>query len=85
MARRAPAVERSIAVLNFLAARPEDRYTLSEIARSTNLNKATLHAIINGCPSISVPAGFTKGGLPVGLMLSGRPFDEPGLLRLAHA
>jgi DNA-binding IclR family transcriptional regulator len=46
MARRAPAVERSIAVLNFLAAHPEDRFTLSEIARSTDLNKATLHAIL---------------------------------------
>ncbi len=46
MARRAPAVERSIAVLNFLAAHPDDRYTLSEIARSTVLNKATLHAIL---------------------------------------
>ncbi len=46
MARRAPAVERSIAVLNFLAAHPDDRYTLSEIARSTDLNKATLHAIL---------------------------------------
>jgi DNA-binding IclR family transcriptional regulator len=46
MARRAPAVERSIAVLNFLASRPDDRFTLSEIARSTDLNKATLHAIL---------------------------------------
>lgn len=46
MARRAPAVERSIAVLNFLAAHPDERYTLSEIARSTDLNKATLHAIL---------------------------------------
>lgn len=46
MARRAPAVERSIAVLNYLAAHPEERYTLSEIARSTDLNKATLHAIL---------------------------------------
>jgi DNA-binding IclR family transcriptional regulator len=46
MARRAPAVERSIAVLNFLATRPDDRFTLSEIARSTDLNKATLHAIL---------------------------------------
>lgn len=46
MARRAPAVERSIAVLNFLAARPDERFTLSEIARSTDLNKATLHAIL---------------------------------------
>ena len=39
----------------------------------------------NGCPSISVPAGFTKAGLPVGLMLSARPFDENGLVRLAYA
>jgi DNA-binding IclR family transcriptional regulator len=46
MARRAPAVERSIAVLNFLASRPDDRFTLSEIARATELNKATLHAIL---------------------------------------
>ncbi len=46
MARRAPAVERSIAVLNFLAARPNDRFTLSEIARAAALNKATLHAIL---------------------------------------
>lgn len=46
MARRAPAVERSIAVLNYLATRPGDRFTLSEIARATDLNKATLHAIL---------------------------------------
>jgi aspartyl-tRNA(Asn)/glutamyl-tRNA(Gln) amidotransferase subunit A len=39
----------------------------------------------NGCPSISVPAGFTEGELPVGLMLSARPFHEPMLLQLAYA
>jgi DNA-binding IclR family transcriptional regulator len=46
MPRRAPAVERSIAVLNLLAAHPGERYTLSEIARDLQLNKATLHAIL---------------------------------------
>lgn len=39
----------------------------------------------NGCPSISVPADLTKDGLPVGLMLSARPFNESMLLRLAYA
>jgi DNA-binding IclR family transcriptional regulator len=46
MARRAPAVERSIAILNLLASRPEQRFSLSEIARDLGLNKATLHAIL---------------------------------------
>lgn len=46
MARRAPAVERSISVLNFLAAHSGERFTLSEIARDLRLNKATLHAIL---------------------------------------
>ena len=40
---------------------------------------------ITGQPSVSVPCGFTAEGLPVGLMLSGRPFDDLGVLQLAHA
>jgi DNA-binding IclR family transcriptional regulator len=46
MARRAPAVERAVSILNQLAAHPGQRYTLSEIARDLKLNKATLHAIL---------------------------------------
>jgi DNA-binding IclR family transcriptional regulator len=46
MARRAPAVERAVAVLNYLAAHPGERFSLSEIARDLTLNKATLHAIL---------------------------------------
>ncbi len=46
MARRAPAVERSISILNLLAAHPDRRFSLSEIARKLGLNKATLHAIL---------------------------------------
>ncbi|MDP8923096.1 MAG: amidase [Chloroflexota bacterium] len=40
---------------------------------------------ITGQPSISVPCGFTPAGLPIGLMLSGRPFEDATVLRLAHA
>jgi DNA-binding IclR family transcriptional regulator len=46
MPRRAPAVERVIAVLNLLAAHPGQPHTLSDIARELGLNKATLHAIL---------------------------------------
>ncbi|SRR5216683_5192672 len=37
------------------------------------------------CPAISVPCGFTKDGLPVGLQLVGRPRGEAALLSAAAA
>jgi amidase len=36
-------------------------------------------------PAISVPAGFSATGLPVGLQIVGRHRDDFGLLQLAHA
>jgi aspartyl-tRNA(Asn)/glutamyl-tRNA(Gln) amidotransferase subunit A len=35
-----------------------------------------------GLPSLAIPAGFTKAGLPIGMQLIGRAFDEATLLRL---
>jgi aspartyl-tRNA(Asn)/glutamyl-tRNA(Gln) amidotransferase subunit A len=42
-------------------------------------------ANFTGHPAISVPCGFTRDGLPVGLQLIGRSFDESTLLRIALA
>jgi amidase len=50
-----------------------------EWMKSNYLITATTH------PAISVPAGFTDEGLPVGLQIVGRYRDDFGVLQLAHA
>jgi amidase len=40
---------------------------------------------VTGLPAISIPAGFTSDGLPVGIQVVGRHQDELGVLQLAHA
>jgi aspartyl-tRNA(Asn)/glutamyl-tRNA(Gln) amidotransferase subunit A len=45
----------------------------------------TVSANLTGLPAISVPAGFTPSGLPIGVQLVGRRFDEADMLRVADA
>jgi aspartyl-tRNA(Asn)/glutamyl-tRNA(Gln) amidotransferase subunit A len=45
----------------------------------------TLPANLAGVPGLSFPVGFDTNGLPVGMQLMGRPFQEDLLLRTAHA
>jgi len=45
----------------------------------------TINVNLAGLPGISVPCGFTEGGLPVGLQIIGKPFQEAELLAIAHA
>jgi aspartyl-tRNA(Asn)/glutamyl-tRNA(Gln) amidotransferase subunit A len=45
----------------------------------------TISVNLAGIPAISIPCGFTKDGLPVGLQIMAKPFNEEMLFRLAHA
>ena len=45
----------------------------------------TLPANLTGVPGLSLPVGFDAGGLPVGMQLMGRHFDETSLFRAACA
>ena len=47
--------------------------------------KSCYYVSVTGHPAISVPAGFTPEGLPVGLQIVGRHQDDLGVLQLAYA
>ncbi|RAI42989.1 amidase [Rhodoplanes roseus] len=40
---------------------------------------------VTGTPAVSVPMGFSQSGLPMGLQVLGKAFDEATMLRVAHA
>ena len=44
----------------------------------------TIAANLTGAPAISIPCGFTKGGLPIGLQVQGNYFAEAAILNVAH-
>ena len=45
----------------------------------------TISTNLAGLPGISVPCGFSKEGLPIGMQLIGKAFEEEKLLSVAHA
>jgi aspartyl-tRNA(Asn)/glutamyl-tRNA(Gln) amidotransferase subunit A len=45
----------------------------------------TLGVNLAGLPGVSIPCGFTQGGLPIGLQIIGQPFQEANLLAIAQA
>ena len=49
------------------------------------ISRNTSPGNFTGLPAITVPCGFTGAGLPIGLHLMGRPFDEVTLFRVASA
>jgi len=47
--------------------------------------KSCYYISVVGNPAISVPCGFSRSGLPIGLQIVGRHHDDWGVLQIAHA
>ncbi|MCD6459065.1 Asp-tRNA(Asn)/Glu-tRNA(Gln) amidotransferase subunit GatA [bacterium] len=45
----------------------------------------TISLNLAGLPGISIPGGFTQSGLPIGMQLAGRPFEEEVILNAAYS
>ncbi len=55
----------------------------STIHSSLVLNRFTGPFNMTGLPSLSMPCGFSESGLPIGIQLIGKPFDEANIYRFA--
>jgi aspartyl-tRNA(Asn)/glutamyl-tRNA(Gln) amidotransferase subunit A len=44
-----------------------------------------LRSMMASCPEASVPSGFGATGMPTGLQVVGRTFDDPTVFRIAAA
>jgi aspartyl-tRNA(Asn)/glutamyl-tRNA(Gln) amidotransferase subunit A len=44
----------------------------------------TISINLAGLPALSLPCGFDRDGMPIGLQLIGKHFDEATILRVAH-
>jgi Asp-tRNA(Asn)/Glu-tRNA(Gln) amidotransferase A subunit family amidase len=40
---------------------------------------------VTGAPALALPCGFSKSGLPLGMQIAGRPFEDAALLAIGHA
>jgi Asp-tRNA(Asn)/Glu-tRNA(Gln) amidotransferase A subunit family amidase len=56
-----------------------DRYTTENFPTNTPIAPQT------ACPAVSLPGELTEEGLPVGVELLGKPYDEPSLIEMAYA
>ncbi len=69
------------------ASQPAEAPRITEVPKWGTMEKPSLTMPFNltGYPAMTVPTGFGAGGLPVGMQLIARPFQEPLLFQAAHA
>jgi Asp-tRNA(Asn)/Glu-tRNA(Gln) amidotransferase A subunit family amidase len=57
----------------------------SDVSQVIEVMRFVNPANLSGLPAITVPAGYDGTGMPIGLQLMARPWEENSLLRLAYA
>ncbi|MCP4499506.1 MAG: amidase [Deltaproteobacteria bacterium] len=57
----------------------------SDLSNVSKIMRYAALANLTGLPAISFPVGYDDGGLPIGMQIMGRPWQESMLLRVAHA
>jgi aspartyl-tRNA(Asn)/glutamyl-tRNA(Gln) amidotransferase subunit A len=55
------------------------------VEQATRLTRFTAPFNITGFPALSIPCGFTEGGLPIGLQIVSRPWSEAAVLQAGYA
>lgn len=75
MARTAPPIE----------ARDSDFEAVDADGRLHGLDMTAPFNNVAQCPALSVPSGLTRDGLPTGVQIVGRRFDDPTVLRIGAA
>lgn len=74
-----------------VAAYPEEQsdtdITIDGVTENSGAALLRITKIFNltGLPAVSLPCGFSTDGLPLGLQIAGKPFEEAMILRIAHA
>lgn len=87
-----PVLERYHALLCPTVSVPPPRVELSDPDVDFRDNAGRLHGfmaypfnMLSQCPALNVPSGFTTDGLPIGLQIVGRRFDDIGVLKAGAA
>jgi aspartyl-tRNA(Asn)/glutamyl-tRNA(Gln) amidotransferase subunit A len=57
----------------------------AEMVAKTYERQARIPFNVTGTPALAVPTGFSTTGLPLGMQIAGKAFDEPMLYRIANA
>ena len=63
----------------------QDFWRMDDQGQYLALDVTSVWNFVSQCPAISIPAGFTKDGLPIGLQVIGRHHDEPGVMNTVAA